>query len=102
MALSVTLVAARMNRNALDDVAAAAPGEGYSPHAVRLAWILAAAYLLVIIYASLLPFRGWRFPPDEILNFLGAPWPRFITLQDVFVNFAAYIPLGLLLSVGCG
>lgn len=76
--------------------------EGFSPHTVRLAWILAVAYLLVIGYASLLPFRGWRWPPEEILHFLSAPWPRFITLQDIAVNFAAYAPLGLLLSIGCG
>jgi len=76
--------------------------EGFSPHIVRLAWILAVAYLLVLGYASLQPFRGWRWPPEEILHFLSAPWPRFITLQDVAVNFAAYVPLGLLLSIGCG
>lgn len=75
---------------------------GFSPHSVRLAWILAVAYLLVIVYASLQPLQGWRAPPEEILRFLVAPWPRFITLQDVMVNAAAYVPLGLLLSIGCG
>jgi len=75
---------------------------GFSPHSVRLAWILAVAYLLVIVYASLQPFRGWRSPPEEILHFLLAPWPRYITLPDVVVNFAAYIPLGLLLSTVFG
>jgi len=75
---------------------------GFSPHTVRLAWILAAAYLLVIVYASLQPFQGWRVPPQEILRFLTAPWPRIITLPDVAVNVAAYVPLGLLLSIGCG
>jgi VanZ family protein len=76
------------------------PRAGFSPHTVRLAWILAVAYLLVIGYASLQPFHGWRWPPPEILRFYSAPWPQFITLQDVAVNFAAYIPLGLLLSIG--
>jgi VanZ family protein len=75
---------------------------GFSPHSVRLAWILVVAYPLVIVYASLMPFRGWRTPPDDILYFLTAPWPRFITLQDVAVNIAAYVPLGLLLSIGYG
>lgn len=74
----------------------------FSTHSVRLAWILAAAYLLVIAYASLQPLRDWRVPPEEVLQFLVAAWPRFITLQDVAVNIAAYVPLGLLLSVGCG
>lgn len=77
-------------------------GGAFSPHSVRLAWILAAAYLLAIVYASLQPFQGWRTPPEEILRFLSAPWPRFITLQDVMVNVAAYVPLGLLASIGCG
>ena len=76
------------------------PRTGFSPHTVRLAWILAIAYLLVIGYASLQPFRNWRWPPPEILRFYSAPWPEFITLQDVAVNFAAYVPLGVLLSIG--
>lgn len=87
------------------DRAATGHGErraSFSQHTVRLAWILAAAYLLVVVYASLQPFRGWRSPPPEVLYFLGAPWPRFITLQDVAINLAAYVPLGLLLSIGYG
>ena len=75
---------------------------GFSSHSVRLAWILSVAYLLVIVHASLQPFQGWRPPPEEILRFLSAPWPRYITLQDVVVNFAAYVPLGLLLSIVLG
>lgn len=75
---------------------------GFSPHTVRLAWILAAAYLLVVVYASLQPFRDWHVPPREVLHFLGAAWPRFITLQDVAINVGAYLPLGFLLSVGLG
>lgn len=75
---------------------------GFSAHTVRLARILAVAYLLVIVYASLQPFRDWRMPPEEILHFLTAPWPRFITLQDVMVNVFSYVPLGLLLSIGFG
>lgn len=74
----------------------------FSPHSVRLAWILAAAYLLVIVHASLQPFQGWRTPPEELRYFLSATWPRFITLQDVMVNVAAYVPLGLLASIGWG
>ena len=79
-----------------------ARGPGFSAHSVRLAWILALAYLLVIVYASLQPFRGWRVPPEEVLRFLTAPWPRYITLEDIVVNLAAYAPLGFLLSIGCG
>lgn len=64
-----------------------------------LAWILAVAYLLLIVYASLQPFRDWRFPPPEVLRFLGAPWPRYITLEDLLINLAAYAPLGFLSAV---
>ena len=91
-----------MTRAASPNEPLEAAGSGLSPQSVRLAWILAAAYLLVIVYASLQPFRGWRMPPEEILYFLFAPWPRFTTLQDIVVNFAAYVPLGLLLSIGIG
>lgn len=76
--------------------------ESFAAHTVRLAWILAVAYLLVVVYASLRPFLGWRMPPEEILHFLTAPWPRFTSLPDVAVNVAAYVPLGLLLSIGLG
>jgi len=75
---------------------------GFSPHSVRLAWILASAYLLVIAYASLQPFEGWRVPAGPVPGFLAAQWPHYITLQDVAVNVAAYAPLGLLLSVVFG
>lgn len=71
------------------------------PHSTRglhLAWILAVAYLLVIGYASLQPFSGWWIPPEEIRHFLFAPWPRYITLEDVLVNIGAYVPLGFLLA----
>jgi len=80
-----------------------------APHARRahdstrgfpLAWILALAYLLIIVYASLQPFRDWRFPPGEILHFLTAPWPRYITLSDVLINLIAYAPFGFLLALG--
>ena len=78
------------------------PDAGFSQHTVKLARILAVAYLLVVVYASLHPFRGWRSPPEEVLHFLTAIWPHFITLQDIVVNVGAYVPLGLLLSIGLG
>jgi VanZ family protein len=81
---------------------ASLPDRGFSQHSVKLAWILAAAYLLVVVYASLQPFRDWRAPPAEILNFLFAPWARYVTLEDAVVNVLAYVPLGFLLSIGLG
>ncbi len=55
------------------------------------------AYTLVIVYASLQPFAGWRMPPDEVLRFLTAPWPRYITTSDIALNVVAYLPLGAML-----
>ncbi len=66
----------------------------------RLAKFVALAYTLVIVYASLQPFAGWRMPPDEVLRFLGAPWPRYVTPGDVLLNVAAYLPLGVMLFAG--
>src|SRR6476661_4363350 len=63
-----------------------------------LSRILAIAYLVVIAYTSLQPFRDWWIPPEEIRTFLSAPWPRYITLEDVVVNVCAYVPLGFLLA----
>ena len=53
---------------------------------------------MVIAYTSLQPFSGWWIPPEEIRTFLSAPWPRYITLEDVLVNICAYVPLGFLLA----
>lgn len=71
-----------------------------SRHVNLLALVLALAYLLVIVYASLQPFRGWRFPAADVYAFLLAPWPRYITLSDVLINVTAYIPLGFMLTLG--
>jgi VanZ family protein len=70
-----------------------------TPQGVPLAGMLALAYTAVIAYASLQPFRDWRFPPPEILRFLVAPWPHYVTLEDLTINFAAYVPLGFLLAL---
>jgi VanZ family protein len=71
----------------------------YRSRATTLAWTLALAYTLLIVYASLQPFLGWRLPPPEILHFVTAPWPPYVTLGDLLVNTAAYVPLGFLLAL---
>ena len=63
----------------------------------KLAGFVALAYILIIVYASLQPFQGWRAPPEEVLGFLTAPWPRYITAGDVMLNIVAYLPLGAIL-----
>jgi VanZ family protein len=65
----------------------------------KLAVLVALAYILVIVYASLQPFQGWRMPPAEVFGFLRAPWPRYITANDIALNIAAYLPLGAILFV---
>ncbi len=49
------------------------------------------------MYASLQPFNGWRSPSQEVLDFLHAPWPRYMQYGDIVINVLAYLPLGVLL-----
>jgi VanZ family protein len=63
------------------------------------AWPLAGAYALLVVYASLYPFSGWRnqeIPPWE---FLFAGWPKYWTGFDLAANVVGYIPLGFLLAL---
>ncbi len=59
--------------------------------------ILAGAYALLIVYGSLYPFSDW-LPAEDMLAFVTAPWPRYITRSDVITNVLVYLPLGLLLA----
>jgi VanZ family protein len=61
-----------------------------------LARYLLVAYALLIIYASLHPFTGWRDNGVLPLAFLVAPLPRYVTTFDVVANLLAYAPLGFL------
>ena len=54
---------------------------------------------MVIVYASVQPFAGWRMPPGQVLGFLTAPWPRYVTAADIALNVAAYLPLGMMLFI---
>lgn len=53
----------------------------------------------VIVYASLYPFEGWRWPPGNVWVFLQAPWPRYWTGFDLAFNLLGYLPLGALVCV---
>lgn len=61
---------------------------------------MALAWLLLIVYASLHPFEGWRWPAGpswHLRLWLPSPAsPRF----DLWSNFLAYQPLGFLLAMG--
>jgi len=65
----------------------------------RLARYLSAAYLLVIVYASLSPFTGWSSPGTSPIAYLGEGWPRYLSRFDLAINLIAYVPLGLLLAL---
>jgi VanZ family protein len=52
--------------------------------------------VLLVVYASLYPFAGWRGFGLSPFAYLTAPWARYVTLFDVTVNVAGYLPLGFL------
>ena len=63
------------------------------------ATLFALIFAILIVYASLYPFGGWR---DQGLNpfyFLNAPWPRYWSRFDVVANFLGYAPLGFLVTL---
>ena len=64
------------------------------PRLSPLARYLLLAYTLLVIYASLHPFSGWRDQGVGAFAFLGGGLPRYITVFDLVTNFAAYLPLG--------
>ena len=64
--------------------------------AVPLAW----AWVTLIVYASLFPFSGWRWPPGMAAwGLLRLPWPRYFIPFDIISNLLAYAPLGLLVCL---
>jgi VanZ family protein len=64
-----------------------------------LARPLTGVFVLLVCYASLYPFSGWRFVDVNPFGFLFFPLPRYWTAFDVVANFLGYIPLGLLLAL---
>ena len=63
------------------------------------AWPLAGAYALLLVYASLYPFSGWRNQEIPPWDFLFAGWPKYWTKFDLAANVVGYIPLGFLLAL---
>jgi VanZ family protein len=64
------------------------------------AWPLAAVLAAVVVYASLYPFVGWRWPPGlSGPENLVLPWPRERYRVDELSNFLGYVPLGALLVI---
>ena len=64
--------------------------------ATPLAW----AYVALVLYASLFPFSGWRWPPGaNAVDLLPLPWPRYFIPFDITSNLLAYAPLGALVAL---
>lgn len=61
---------------------------------------LALVYSALVLYASLYPFAGWRWPPGVTPpELLALPWPPWRDPFDVWSNVLGYLPLGALLYV---
>lgn len=78
------------------DVADAEPDRSFSARRSHLAQYLYLAYALLIVYASLHPFTGWRDRGLSAFAFLSAPWPRYVTEFDLLGNVLGYMPYGFL------
>lgn len=63
------------------------------------AWPLALVYLVLVVYASLFPFEGWRGQGVPFWGFLLEPAPRYWSGFDVLSNVLGYMPLGFLLAL---
>lgn len=63
------------------------------------AWPLSLAYVVLIVYASLYPFTGWRDQGVAPWAFLWSPWPKYWTAFDLTSNVLGYAPVGFLLAL---
>lgn len=64
------------------------------------ATLLALVYAALVLYASLYPFEGWRWPPGQNWGVLLAlPTAIHQSAFDVVSNLLGYLPLGGLLTV---
>ena len=63
------------------------------------AWPLSGAYSVLVVYASLYPFSGWRDQGIAPWEFLASPWPKYWTWFDLAANVCGYVPLGFLLAL---
>jgi VanZ family protein len=62
--------------------------------------LLALVYGVLVLYASLYPFEGWRWPPGQTLSaLLWLPRSVYHVSFDVVSNLVGYMPLGALLTL---
>lgn len=60
---------------------------------------IAVGYVLLIVYASLTPFTGWRDQGFTFVDVLTSPLSLTYNAADAWVNFLAYIPFGMVLAL---
>ena len=61
---------------------------------------LAGVYAALVVYASLFPFTGWRWPPGQAIStLLALPWPPWVLPYDLWFNLLGYLPLGALIGI---
>ncbi len=71
-----------------------------SPRHRSSATPLACAYALLVLYASLYPFTGWRWPPGQTLATLAIlPRTNWLLSFDITSNLLGYLPLGVLVML---
>jgi VanZ family protein len=71
-----------------------APSSARQRRASPLARLACLAYAVLIVYASLAPWTGWRDLGVGPFAYLGAPWPSHVTRFDIAVNVLGYLPFG--------
>ncbi|MEO5735392.1 MAG: VanZ family protein [Rubrivivax sp.] len=61
---------------------------------------LALVWTLLILYASLYPFLGWRWPPgQDLATLVQLPRQGWGYTFDIWINGLGYLPLGALLTL---
>jgi len=65
---------------------------------LHLRTYLVSGYALLLAYVSLSPFVGWQDQGLSFIDVLTAPLAQTFTWFDFFLNYLAYIPLGILLA----
>ncbi len=71
----------------------------FAPRHRTSALPLSLLFASLIVYASLYPFEGWRWPPGGWWRFWWAPWPRYWTGFDLVFNLLGYLPMGALVCI---
>jgi hypothetical protein len=64
-----------------------------------LARFFLAAYILLVVYASLYPLSGWREPAVRRSRFWSRPGRAMSRLSTSAANFFGYLPFGLLCAL---